>query len=246
MKPRKIEDLTGLKLNKWTIISFVERGKNDCIWRCKCDCGFEKNMTRSNFLNQTSKQCKSCYSKSMRNNKKDFTQTAYGRIKYGANERNIEFNISIEYCRELYIKQDKKCALTRLPISFSETSQGHNHGESTASLDRIDNLKGYIEGNVQWIHKDVNRMKSVFSQEYFQYLCELIYKNRNYILPRDFNYGQQIRTPSKSRVKLSDDDVIAIRLAYSKGEKGRDLAKKYNCTPGNISCIVNNYSRKNT
>ncbi len=29
----------------------------------------------------------------------------------------------------------------------------------TASVDRIDSSKGYIEGNVRWIHKDVNRMK---------------------------------------------------------------------------------------
>jgi hypothetical protein len=35
------------------------------------------------------------------------------------------------------------------------------HG--TARLDMIDPAKGYVEGNVQWIHKDIQAMKGDFS-----------------------------------------------------------------------------------
>lgn len=48
---------------------------------------------------------------------------------------------------------------------------------NTASLDRIDNSKGYEEGNIQWVHKDVNFMKRTYSQEYFIKLCTLISEN---------------------------------------------------------------------
>lgn len=43
-----------------------------------------------------------------------------------------------------------------------------------ASLDRIDSDKGYIEGNVQWLHKWVNLMKSDFTQDEFLNYCRLI------------------------------------------------------------------------
>ena len=44
----------------------------------------------------------------------------------------------------------------------------------TASLDRIDNTKGYTQDNVQWVHKDINRIKSDLSQEYFLTLCKTV------------------------------------------------------------------------
>ena len=31
--------------------------------------------------------------------------------------------------------------------------------ERTASLDRIDSKLGYILGNIQWVHKQINEMK---------------------------------------------------------------------------------------
>jgi hypothetical protein len=51
---------------------------------------------------------------------------------------------------------------------------------TTASLDRIDSSKGYIEGNVQWIHKHINKMKNNFNESYFIEICKKIsQKNQN-------------------------------------------------------------------
>ena len=44
----------------------------------------------------------------------------------------------------------------------------------TASLDRIDSNKGYIKGNVQWVHKDVNTMKMDHTQEEFIKICTMV------------------------------------------------------------------------
>ena len=46
-----------------------------------------------------------------------------------------------------------------------------------ASLDRIDSSKGYIEGNVQWVHQNINMMKNKFDNQYFIEMCKLITKN---------------------------------------------------------------------
>lgn len=46
-----------------------------------------------------------------------------------------------------------------------------NRRLQTASLDRIDSSKGYIEGNVQWLHKDINRLKINYSDEDLIQIC---------------------------------------------------------------------------
>ena len=93
-------------------------------------------------------------------------------IRTSAKKRNINLNISIEYAWELFKKQNGKCSLSGMDIYFSTNNQ-----YGTASLDRIDSQKGYIEGNVQWIHKDINWMKNDFKQEDFIKYCKLIAVN---------------------------------------------------------------------
>jgi myo-inositol catabolism protein IolC len=74
---------------------------------------------------------------------------------------------------DLYVKQDKKCALSGVKIYLPKnTCQSW-----TASVDRIDSSKGYIVGNLQWVHKDVNWMKNDFDQKHFINTCSLIAKN---------------------------------------------------------------------
>lgn len=99
----------------------------------------------------------------------------YG-LKNNANKRNLEFSLTIEYLWDLFVKQNKKCALSNVDISFNMT--GHlNKKNQTASLDRIDSSKGYIEGNVQWVHKIVNQIKWELKQEDFIHWCKIITEN---------------------------------------------------------------------
>jgi len=95
-------------------------------------------------------------------------------IKENAKIRNLEFSVTLKYLWEVYLRQSKKCALTGLPIQFSSKS---NSFDGTASLDRIDSSRGYVQDNVQWIHKDVNQMKWNFDQCNFIHYCRLIVKN---------------------------------------------------------------------
>ena len=46
--------------------------------------------------------------------------------------------------------------------------------DTTASLDRIDNSKGYLKGNVQWVHKDVNMAKGTMKNDSFIAMCKTI------------------------------------------------------------------------
>lgn len=84
-----------------------------------------------------------------------------------------EFTVTLEYLWELYLKQNRQCALSKLPIGFNER-EGSRGRRCSASLDRIDSSKGYVEGNVQWVHKHINIMKNKYELDYFVKLCNLV------------------------------------------------------------------------
>jgi hypothetical protein len=104
-------------------------------------------------------------------------QKFWSGICKGAKNRNLPVEITIEEIWNLYIKQNGHCALSGIPIYFHLTGRGskcHNNqdGEGTASLDRIDSNKGYIKGNIQWVNKYINLMKTNFLIDVFKNLCK--------------------------------------------------------------------------
>jgi hypothetical protein len=96
--------------------------------------------------------------------------TFFNRQRARARDRGLDFTVTHEYLSALYEEQGRCCALSGLPITFSVKTAGHN----TASLDRIDSTKGYVPGNVQWLHRDVNLMKMDFTTDEFVAMCHCI------------------------------------------------------------------------
>jgi hypothetical protein len=101
----------------------------------------------------------------------EITGSYFKTIKNRAKLKNQEFSITIKEIWELYLKQDKKCALSGIPIYFQKIAGDKYRQEQTASLDRIDSSKGYIQGNIQWVHKDINKMKNTLDEHIFIKLC---------------------------------------------------------------------------
>lgn len=52
-----MEDLTGKKYGKLTVIKFIERKDTSYYWLCKCECGNEKIVTASNLKKGSYKRC---------------------------------------------------------------------------------------------------------------------------------------------------------------------------------------------
>jgi hypothetical protein len=97
----------------------------------------------------------------------------WSHIVVNARKRGIEITASREYAENLFRAQDQRCALSGCPIEFAKTSTGVR-SRSTASLDRRDSALGYVEGNVQWVHKDVNMMKGSLSETKFLIIVRMI------------------------------------------------------------------------
>lgn len=95
----------------------------------------------------------------------------------GYKTKEKTFEITIQYGWELFLKQNRRCAISGLSLHM-----GKHNIRPTASLDRIDSSIGYIEGNVQWVHKDINLMKQSYSDEYFIQMCKQVsnYQEENY------------------------------------------------------------------
>lgn len=108
----------------------------------------------------------------------EISGTIWRKILWHARKRNIDFDLTIEDAWEVFLLQGKKCALTGLDLQFGNDKRYNNEPvETTASLDRIDNEKGYSRENTQWVHKAINLMKLDHGQNEFIKWCKLVAKH---------------------------------------------------------------------
>lgn len=170
-------DLTNQRVGLLKVIEEAGRNKHGSIlWKCICDCGNEKILPATKLFLKRTNSCGCLLRKRGSQNRfwrgfEEISQTYFKSIIEGAKIRQIEFNITIEYLWDLFLKQNRRCALSGVQLIFS---MSRKLGETTASLDRINSDKGYIEDNVQWVHKDVNWMKQDMTDERFVMWCKII------------------------------------------------------------------------
>ena len=146
------------------------------MYKVRCKCGYIGHRRRDHVDSGRTTACRSCLSKNNAviieqlhkyrpeaNPVGELDRSRFSRIRIGAERRNIDFLVSMEFIWELFISQDRRCKLTGLFLDFSD-----------ASLDRIDSSLGYTEANVQWVHKTVNTIKWNMSVEELVGWCSLI------------------------------------------------------------------------
>lgn len=112
----------------------------------------------------------------------DLGGTYFSYIKQKARERDLEFSVSKEYLWDLFVKQNKKCALSGVDLVMSSSINKNNNLDRTnhtASLDRIDNAVGYVEGNLQWVHKQINRIRRELTIDEFLFWCNKVVHHVN-------------------------------------------------------------------
>jgi len=110
----------------------------------------------------------------------DISRTHWNDIKWSAKDRNIVFDIDIDFGWRLFLEQERKCALSGVDIKFSIKSGGW-WKNTTASLDRIDSSKFYTKDNVQWIHKRLQFVKGSLMEDELLSWCKLIVKHKGKI-----------------------------------------------------------------
>lgn len=163
-----IEDHVGKTYNKWTVLSFSHSDKwAGFMWLCRCICGQERPVSAAKVVRGVTPSCITC-SRSEEPNIWPFAISYIQKVRRGAVARDLVFEVSLQHLHDVLQAQEGLCALTGEPLVFA----AKHPTPQTASLDRIDSSLGYIEGNVQWLHKDVNKMKNDLSQERFLEICK--------------------------------------------------------------------------
>lgn len=160
---------------------------HDCL-QYKEESEFSANGSSSAIRNNRRHICRDCATKRQREH--DLSLDSKTKLKkclrfrlLGARDRatkaGIPFNLTLEFLEELWIKQDGKCALSGLPMTF-ELKLGRT--PTNVSIDKKNRLLGYTQDNVQLVCMAANQAKSDMSEEELYNLCKSIvntYENKN-------------------------------------------------------------------
>lgn len=171
----------------------------------KCNlCNNISEIRRSCLVQKSRRCCRYCMEKGTKNARwkgyGELSGSQFYVIKYSAEIRDLEFDISIEDAWKQYEKQQGLCALSGEEIKFNP-EKGWVKRDITASLDRIDSNLGYTVNNIQWVSKDIQVMKMDDSQEEF------------------INWCKKITDFQESRVEYSNPDY-STEFAHHKNWKG--------------------------
>jgi hypothetical protein len=137
------------------------------------------NIDKKAVLRQREKQrrLKKEYKiQSNQTNEGNYFNILCSKIKSRALIRGLDFNLTPEYVRNVYLNQNKKCAITGISLYYPFDKERNNI--NGISVDRVDSTKGYTEDNIQIVSLQVNKMKSDLSMNDFIHLCELTIKNK--------------------------------------------------------------------
>jgi len=170
-------NLVGVKFGKWSVLEKAASYKGKSCWCVVCECGHSSTVTGTALRLGQSKCCNECkYKYGVRHaNWKghgEISNTHWKRILRNAKRSNKQLlvEITVEYAWELFLLQNRRCTLSGMPLKFGS----YYSEETTASLDRIDSGKGYLVGNVQWLHKTINKMKQNMTDSDFLDFCRTV------------------------------------------------------------------------
>lgn len=177
----------GEKHGKLVIIKYIgyaNGNSNQPVWLCLCECGKEKITRYRSLVNGFVTTCGQC-PKPVGNQHPEWegageiSKSIWHQYRLGALARGIKFDVTVEQLWELFEKQKRKCTLTGWELYFPPSLKDNKN--RTASLDRINSKHGYEIDNLQWVHRDVNKLKKNMDDQRFIELCLAVAAHKKYL-----------------------------------------------------------------
>jgi len=184
----------GRSFNRWTLIekcapTFAFKGS---WWLVQCSCGNYGRAPESRLKSGKTKQCKSCAATAIQDRRRLKESMSFGRklgitkqdranrnkwnqhvasTMINAKLRRVEIGFSSTAEMASYIES---IAPIRCPVFGTELHHGAGDLVGRFSIDRIDNTKGYVRGNLQVISYKANVMKSDANQDQLKMFADWI------------------------------------------------------------------------
>lgn len=163
-KTRKI-DLVGQVFGGLTVTS---RNHKTGKWVCKCECGGSKEVVGDSLKSGRTTSC-GCHRE---NKPRRFYNALYCQYRANARKRKLEFDLDKETFQKLVSSNCRYCGdapFQHLTSVFNDIAY--------IGIDRVDNLKGYIKGNVVSCCKHCNIAKRNLSEKDFFDWVGKVFKN---------------------------------------------------------------------
>lgn len=142
----KLVDLTGNRYGMLTVIGFDHvDSTNGAMWKVRCDCGIETIKRGRSIKAGASLTCGNHKWNKLENGVAA-RNALYRVYKAGAKKRNYSFDLSLDIFTALTQKSCFYCGAP--PLQKTVFRNSYNGQYTYNGIDRIDNTKGYIEGNV--------------------------------------------------------------------------------------------------
>ena len=159
-------NLIGSRYGKLIVLKEAGRHKDRSIlWECKCDCGKTVAVKAKSLKSGETKSC-GCLRKIEKG--KASLKRVYRGYKNEALRKNLQFDLSIKDFEEITTKNCFYCGVKPKQRSYRKFSNGEYLFNG---IDRVDNSKGYVKGNIKPCCFICNRAKG--NMEYKEFVLWL-------------------------------------------------------------------------
>ena len=117
-----------------------------------------------------------------------YTHVIRNRKKFMNRNKFVKSDIDEKYLKQLWEKQGGICPYSGWKLNLPNSINGWDNGLDvrSASLDRIDNSKGYVKGNVQFVSVMANYAKNSFPDKDLLLFCKSVVDYRCNPLKKDY------------------------------------------------------------
>lgn len=180
-----VRDLTGRVFGRLVVMGRSEdytqplTGKKSVKWSCKCSCGNNTSVRGVNLISGNTRSCGCLHREAARERRllaegEASFNIVFSRYKRRAEKTGLSFSLSEDTFKGL---TKGNCVYCGVPPEQVESDCKKSTPYIYNGVDRVDNTKGYEEGNVVSCCGFCNFAKSNYSQEEFLSKIKSIYEN---------------------------------------------------------------------
>ncbi len=166
MRTSRLINEVGNRYGNLLVVGSGSRRRTTQMWSCRCDCGRLHEVNGSNLRSGDVRSCGHCGLALLPGDEAAFRQ-ALNNYRKNARTRGIAFELSAEQFRSVSQKNCHYCGSS--PANKHKPARPRAGADSFvySGLDRVDNTRGYLDGNVVPCCALCNSAKSALSVDEF-------------------------------------------------------------------------------